>query len=75
MSPSTTFTLQTLDGGSNPQAGSQAGVEAVSAVITTLRVHASDKLRDIEPRYSVHRWRRERRPYDLHLRRRANAGW
>ncbi|KAJ6450110.1 family S53 protease [Mycena sanguinolenta] len=28
MSSSTTFTLQTLDGGSNPQSGSEAGVEA-----------------------------------------------
>ena len=28
ISSSTTFTLQTLDGGSNPQSGSEAGVEA-----------------------------------------------
>lgn len=27
---STTFSLETLDGGSNPQGSSQAGVEAVS---------------------------------------------
>ncbi|KAJ7639487.1 family S53 protease [Roridomyces roridus] len=38
MSSSTTFTLQTLDGGSNPQSSSQAGVEADLDVQYTIGV-------------------------------------
>ena len=33
---STTFTLQTLDGGSNPQSPAQAGIEAVSPYFVAL---------------------------------------
>ena len=35
ISSSTTFTLDTIDGGSNAQSGSQAGVEAVSSLLLT----------------------------------------
>lgn len=34
MNPNTTFSLATLDGGSNPQTGVEPGLEAVSSAIT-----------------------------------------
>ncbi|KAK7008441.1 Tripeptidyl-peptidase sed3 [Favolaschia claudopus] len=43
--PSTTFALETLNGGSNPQNRSQAGVEAVRTIICTLRASELTVLR------------------------------
>lgn len=51
---STTFTLQTLDGGSNDQSSSDAGVEAVSDASECNRT--PDLITYIEPGHSIHRW-------------------
>ncbi|KAJ3488113.1 hypothetical protein NLI96_g3093 [Meripilus lineatus] len=55
ISPSTTFTLQTLDGGSNPQGRSQAGIEAdldvqytigIATGVPTFFISVGDNFRD-----------------------------